>query len=71
MEVRDAAKHRMLDYEQLNFSASIIFIFVSPASGTAGTLYIFVDSRDHILKAMKYNFVFQLKLNIAEIKINK
>lgn len=51
-----------------NCSLRTIFIFVSPASGTAEILHIFVDSTDHKLKTMEYNFIFQLNLNKAEMK---
>lgn len=51
-----------------NCSLRAIFIFVPPASGTAEILHIFVDSIDHKLKTMEYNFIFQLNLNKAEMK---
>lgn len=51
-----------------NCSLRTIFIFVSPASGTAEILHIFVDSTDYKLKTMEYNFIFQLNLNKAEMK---
>lgn len=54
----------------MNFSASIIVSLYLQHLTQQGTLYIFVDSTDHKLKTMKYNFMFQLN-SIKWNKINK